>query len=86
MKVHLRRKIANRVYNGHPWIFANEVEKVEGQPEPGAIVDVFYGDGKFCGKGYLNQQSQIMVRLLTRDKKVVIDDNFFLANFLADQR
>ena len=78
MKVHLRRKIANRVYNGHPWIFANEVEKVEGQPEPGAIVDVFYGDGKFCGKGYLNQQSQIMVRLLTRDKKVVIDDNFFL--------
>ncbi|HZI00926.1 MAG TPA: class I SAM-dependent rRNA methyltransferase [Flavisolibacter sp.] len=78
MKVHLRRKIANRVYNGHPWIFANEVEKVEGQPEPGAIVDVFYGDGKFCGKGYLNQQSQIMVRLLTRDKKVVINDNFFL--------
>ncbi|HZH01128.1 MAG TPA: class I SAM-dependent rRNA methyltransferase [Flavisolibacter sp.] len=78
MKVHLRRKIANRVYNGHPWIFANEVEKVEGQPEPGAIVDVFYGDGKFCGKGYLNQQSQIMVRMLTRDKKVVIDDNFFL--------
>ena len=78
MKVHLRRKIANRVYNGHPWIFANEVEKVEGQPEPGAIVDVFYGDGKFCGKGYLNKQSQIMVRLLTRDKKVVIDDNFFL--------
>jgi len=78
MKVHLRRKIANRIYSGHPWIFANEVDKVEGNPEPGAIVDVFYGDGKFCGKGYFNQQSQIMVRLLSREKNTVIDENFFL--------
>ena len=78
MKVHLRRKIANRIYSGHPWIFANEVDKVEGDPDPGAIVDVFYGDGKFCGKGYFNQQSQIMVRLLSREKNTVIDENFFL--------
>ncbi|ANE53396.1 class I SAM-dependent rRNA methyltransferase [Flavisolibacter tropicus] len=78
MKVHLRKKIANRVASGHPWIFANEVDKVEGTPEPGAIVDVFYGDGKFCGKGYYNQQSQIMVRLLTREKNVEINDEFFL--------
>ena len=78
MKVHLRKKIANRVASGHPWIFANEVDKVEGSPEPGAIVDVFYGDGKFCGKGYFNQQSQIMVRLLTREKGTEINDAFFL--------
>lgn len=78
MKVHLRKKIANRVASGHPWIFANEVDKVEGSPEPGAIVDVFYGDGKFCGKGYFNQQSQIMVRLLTRDKNTEINEAFFL--------
>lgn len=78
MKVHLRKKIANRVASGHPWIFANEVDRVEGAPEPGAIVEVFYGDGKFCGKGYFNQQSQIMVRLLTREKNVEINDGFFL--------
>ncbi|HYH16010.1 MAG TPA: class I SAM-dependent rRNA methyltransferase [Flavisolibacter sp.] len=78
MKVHLRKKIANRVASGHPWIFANEVDKVEGTPEPGAIVDVFYGDGKFCGKGYFNQQSQIMVRLLTREKNIEINEAFFL--------
>ncbi len=77
MKVHLRKKIASRVANGHPWIFANEVDKVDGSPEPGAIVDVFYGDGKFCGKGYFNQQSQIMVRLLTREKNTEINDTFF---------
>jgi 23S rRNA (cytosine1962-C5)-methyltransferase len=78
MKVQLKRKIANRVFMGHPWIFANEVEKVEGDPAPGAVVDVFYSDGKFCGKGYINQQSQIMVRLLTRERKVEVNDQYFL--------
>lgn len=77
-KVHLKRKIANRIANGHPWIFANEVEKIEGSPEAGAIVDVYFHDGKFVGKGYFNQQSQIIVRLLTHDKKVEINDEFFL--------
>ncbi|MCU7548670.1 class I SAM-dependent rRNA methyltransferase [Chitinophagaceae bacterium LB-8] len=77
-KVVLKRKIAPRIAGGHPWIFANEVEKVEGNPEEGSIVDVFYHDGKFTGKGYINQQSQIMVRLLSRKKSDVIDDEFFL--------
>jgi 23S rRNA (cytosine1962-C5)-methyltransferase len=77
-KVHLKRKIANRIASGHPWIFANEVDKIEGSPEPGAVVDVYFHDGKFVGKGYFNQQSQIIVRLLTHDKKVEINDEFFL--------
>ncbi|MGZ3880838.1 MAG: class I SAM-dependent rRNA methyltransferase [Flavisolibacter sp.] len=77
-KIHLKRKIANRIAGGHPWIFANEVEKIDGSPEAGAIVDVFFHDGKFAGKGYFNQGSQIIVRLLTEDKKVEINDEFFL--------
>jgi 23S rRNA (cytosine1962-C5)-methyltransferase len=76
-KVHLKRKIANRIAGGHPWIFANEVEKIEGNPEAGAIVDVYFHDGKFVGKGYFNQQSQIIVRLLTH-KKIEINEEFFL--------
>lgn len=77
-KVHLKRKIANRIANGHPWIFANEVEKVEGEPGAGDIVDVFFFDGKFVGKGYFNQQSQIIVRILSHDKKAEINEEFFL--------
>jgi len=77
-KVLLKRKIAPRVANGHPWIFANEVDKVEGNPEDGGVVDVHFFDGKFLGKGYYNPQSQIMVRLLTRDKKETVNDEFFL--------
>jgi 23S rRNA (cytosine1962-C5)-methyltransferase len=77
-KVLLRKKIAPRIANGHPWVFANEVERVEGTPEPAAIVDVFYADGKWAGKGYFNAQSQIMVRLLTREKGEDINNAFFL--------
>ena len=77
-KVHLKRKIANRIANGHPWIFANEVEKIEGNPEAGATVDVYFSDGKFVGKGYFNPQSQIIVRILTHNKNIEINDQFFL--------
>ena len=77
-KVHLKRKIAPRIAGGHPWIFSNEVEKLEGEPEAGSVVEVYFHDGKFAGKGYLNPQSQIMVRLLTTDKKVEINEAFFL--------
>lgn len=77
-KVTLKRKIASRIANGHPWIFANEVEKIEGEPAPGSIVEVYYHDGKFAGKGYINQQSQIAIRLLTREKKAEINEAFFL--------
>ena len=77
-KVHLKRKIANRIAGGHPWIFTNEVEKIEGDPDPGAIVDVHFHDGKFAGRGYFNAKSQIIVRLLTHDKKVEVNDEFFL--------
>src|SRR5256885_1077810 len=77
-KVYLKRKIANRIAGGHPWIFANEVEKIEGDPAPGSIVDVYFSDGKFVGKGYFNQQSQIIVRLLTTEKNTEINEEFFL--------
>ncbi|MBB1283606.1 class I SAM-dependent rRNA methyltransferase [Flavisolibacter sp. BT320] len=77
-KVHLKRKIAQRIAGGHPWIFANEVEKVEGEPVAGDTVEVYFFDGKFAGKGYFNPQSQIMVRLLTWDKKTEINEAFFI--------
>jgi 23S rRNA (cytosine1962-C5)-methyltransferase len=75
-KVFLNRKIAPRIANGHPWIFANEVNRVEGAVNPGDTVDVYYADDKFCGRGYINPKSQILVRLLTR-KHEEINDAFF---------
>jgi 23S rRNA (cytosine1962-C5)-methyltransferase len=76
-KVYLKRKIASRIANGHPWIYGNEIEKIDGEPAAGDIVEVFYYDKKYLGRGYINQQSQIVVRLLTR-KHNNINDGFFM--------
>ena len=79
--IFLNKNISRRVENGHPWIFGNEVNKgkaMDSAAKAGEIVDVYTHDKKFIGRGYINPQSQIMVRLLSRDKNEVIDDNFFL--------
>jgi len=76
-KVYLKRKITPRVVNGHPWIFNNEVDKVDSEVAPGETVEVFTYDKKFVGKGYINPKSQILVRLLTRNKTDEINEQFF---------
>jgi 23S rRNA (cytosine1962-C5)-methyltransferase len=76
-KFFLRKKIGDRVVNGHPWIFANELGESEGACEPGDIVEVYSSNGSFVGKGYINPASQIRIRLLTRNQDTAIDDQFF---------
>lgn len=76
-KVVLKKKISHRIENGHPWVFANEMNVVDGAPEDGDIVEVVTHDKKFIGKGYINAKSQIIVRLLTRNKNEAIDEAFF---------
>jgi len=76
-KAYLKRKISNRITNGHPWIFNNEVDKIEGTVAGGETVEVFTYDKKFVGKGYINPKSQILVRLLTRSKQEEINEDFF---------
>jgi 23S rRNA (cytosine1962-C5)-methyltransferase len=85
-QVLLKKKIGQRVLNGHPWIFANEVHEAPEGLEPGAVVDVFTHDKKFIGKGYFNPRSQILVRLLTRKKEEVINEEFFYNRLLEAWR
>lgn len=77
-QVYLKKKISRRIESGHPWVFANEVGKVEGPLDGGDIVDLLNHDGKFIGRGYANPKSQILVRLLTRNKSEQVDDEFFM--------
>ncbi len=76
----LNKNISNRVENGHPWIFENEINRgkaLDAAAKDGEIVNIFSHDKKFIGKGYVNTKSQIMVRLLTRDQTETIDEQFF---------
>ena len=81
-RVYLKKKISRRIEDGHPWIFVNEVNTIEGQVDGGDTVDVFTHDKKFMGRGYINPKSQIIVRLLTRDKNEQVNDDFFYHRLL----
>ncbi len=75
-KVYLNKKINPRIALGHPWIYNNEVDRIAGPIEPGDIVEVYFFDGQLAGRGYINPNSQIIIRLLTR-KREEIDAPFF---------
>jgi len=76
-KFFLRKKAGDRVANGHPWVFANELGDSDGEYEAGDIVELYSYNGSFIGKGYVNPASQIRIRLLSRNKSEEINDQFF---------
>ncbi|MBQ3080206.1 MAG: class I SAM-dependent rRNA methyltransferase [Clostridia bacterium] len=75
-KAILRATRESRVRSGHPWVFASDIEKVEGEFTPGDIVNVESTKGTFLGKAFYNPNSQISLRMLTY-KDENIDYQFF---------
>lgn len=67
-----------RIFHGHPWIFDNQVFRVEGDPRPGDVVRVLDKRRRTLGQAYFNPRSKIRARMLTWDPGVVIDAGFFL--------
>ncbi len=72
-----------RVAAGHPWVYSTEVAEIQGDFSPGDIVEVCDSRERFIGRGYINPASQILIRILTRDKNEQIDRNFFLRRIKA---
>jgi len=77
-KVVLKKRIGQRLINGHPWVFSNEIDLMEDTLQGGDIADVYLHDGKFLGRGYVNPLSAITIRILTRQKEEAINEAFFL--------
>jgi 23S rRNA (cytosine1962-C5)-methyltransferase len=65
------------VVQNHPWIFSGAIERIIGEPQDGDIVDVLDSSGSFLARGYINQKSQITVRVLTRDIDEEINESLF---------
>lgn len=80
--VKLRKTRETRVRGGHPWIYASEIESVDGAFENGDIVDVQDFRGKFIGRGFYNPTSQISLRILTRNDEPC--DRTFFAKRIQD--
>jgi 23S rRNA (cytosine1962-C5)-methyltransferase len=67
------------IWAGHPWVYAQAIERVEGGATRGDEVRVLDPRGNFLGRGFYSAGSAIPVRLLVRDEKTTIDTGFFRA-------
>lgn len=65
------------VLNHHPWIFSGAIAHMEGNPRDGDVVEVVDSQRRFLARGYLNQRSQITVRLLSWREDEAIDQIFW---------
>ena len=61
---------------GGLWVFDNEIDTIMGTFTNGDIVIVHDFDGYMMGRGFINQNSKIRVRMMTRNKERQIDEAF----------
>src|SRR5512133_2732206 len=74
-KVTVSRRGADRLAGGHLWIYKSDVEKAPAA-EPGDVVLVVDGRGRFLAKAFWSARSKIALRIVTRDEEPV-DEAFF---------
>ncbi|MCF2942045.1 class I SAM-dependent rRNA methyltransferase [Paenibacillus tarimensis] len=79
VRLHKQRK--KRLEQGHPWIYGNEIERLEGEAEPGDLVAVKDHRDKQLATGYYNPQSQITVRVVSFGELAEMDTDFFVRRF-----
>lgn len=88
-KIFLKKNEDRRIRSGHPWVFSNEISRIEGTPDPGAACELFDVSGVLLGIGYHNPSSLIAVRLLTGQQESINTVEFFeqrIAAALAHRR
>lgn len=61
---------------GGLWIYDNEIDTIMGTFTNGDIVLVHDFDGYIMGRGYINQNSKIRIRMMTREPDQLIDEDF----------
>jgi 23S rRNA (cytosine1962-C5)-methyltransferase len=79
----LHRKRKKRLEAGHPWVFKNEIERIEGEEDiiPGQLVPVHNHQGQYLATGYINPVSQITVRIVSYEPMETMTHDFFASRF-----
>ena len=72
--VHVVNGRQKKLLQGHPWVYGNEIERVEGEIEDGGLVMVVDFRGRYMGTGFYNSKSLITVRLLTHRQEEITDE------------
>lgn len=76
-KVFITPKGEKFIKGGHLWVFGDEVTAVSGEYENGDIVDVYSQKERYLGSGYINDNSKIRVRIISRNANDKFDEAFY---------
>lgn len=76
-QVVLKPRKSRPFYGRHPWVLDSAVDRVDGAPADGDVVDLLSEKGKFIARGVFNSRSRIRVRLYTWDMAEMLDDAFW---------
>ena len=66
--VTLKKGEGRTIKAGGAWIFDNEIDTITGRFKNGEVVTVHDFDGYPMGKGFINQNSKIRIRMMTRNR------------------
>lgn len=72
----LKKGEGRTIKSGGMWIYDNEIDFVTGNFENGDIIAVHDFDGYPMGKGFINTNSKIRIRMMTRSREQEIDGAF----------
>jgi len=76
-KIWLQKSRKKRLEQGHPWVYMSEIDRLEGDAQPGDMVDVVNHQGRYLATGYWNPKSQITVRIVAYEPIADMDSEFF---------
>ncbi len=69
-------KPRSRIFHGHDWVYASEIQKTFGNPDPGSVISLKDFKDRPLGTAIYNPQSQIVARRISR-RKQQLDAEFF---------
>ncbi len=74
----LRKGNGREFKAGGAWIYDNEIDRVEGSFENGDVVELHDFDGYFLGYGFINTNSKIRVRMMSRKKDHPVNEELIV--------
>ena len=76
-KFYITPKGERAARSGHPWVYAEEITRIEGEYQNGDLVDVVTNKGKYLGTGFVKDHSKIRVRLISTNTNDKFDADFW---------
>ena len=76
-KAYITEKGERALRGGHPWVFADEVTSIEGEYINGDLIDIRSKKDRYLGTGFINGNSKIRIRLVSRNANDRFDEKFW---------